>query len=140
MSRKRRRRKPAPAPPSVASPLLEADQRNQSADLKLVRQAIHNRWPIKPEMRQLVLNQLLLIVAGRRMDGTEKAEDDIDDRTRVNATRVFVAADAINQKIEEAEKERPAVNVNVNVPIAITTVEIVPPQGEAREISVRNDS
>jgi len=88
------------------------DPRTGGKDMRLLRRAIREDWPITPEIRRLIVNQMAL-TAGRSED----------ERNRIAAAKVLVAADSINARREatdmQAEKQpaSPAVNVGVHVNI-----------------------
>lgn len=65
------------------------DPRTGGKDMRLLRRAIKEGWPISPEIRQLVVSQMALVVG--------RSEEE---RSKVAAARVLVAADAINAKRE----------------------------------------
>lgn len=78
-------------------------------NMAMIRRAIENGWPVKPEIRQLVTNQMALVVG--------KSDNE---RNKIAAARVLVAADGVNVRREaiDAADERPnidTVNVQVNV-------------------------
>lgn len=62
------------------------------ANMRLIRRAIKNRWPIPEELRAKVVEQMGLIV-----------EMGDSDRDKVAAAKVLVAADSLNLKSEELE-------------------------------------
>lgn len=83
------------------------DPRTGGKDMRLLRRAIREDWPITPEIRRLIVNQMAL-TAGRSED----------ERNRIAAAKVLVAADSINARREatdmQAEKMPPSpVTVNV---------------------------
>lgn len=84
------------------------DPRTGGKDMRLLRRAIREDWPITPEIRRLIVNQMAL-TAGRSED----------ERNRIAAAKVLVAADSINARREatdmQAEKLPPAVAVGVQV-------------------------
>lgn len=94
-----------------------ASERNQTSDIAVVRRAIRDDWPISPAMRQLIANQMALIV-GR---------GESDTRSKVAAARVLVAADSVNAKREamdiNAERGISQTNVSVNVGVGVKVVE-----------------
>lgn len=63
-------------------------------NMALVRRAIKNNWPLSPEIRQLVVSQMALVVG--------KSEDE---RNKIGAAKVLVAADNVNAKREESDNE-----------------------------------
>lgn len=58
-------------------------------NMRLVRRAILNGWPIPDEIRQLVVNQMALIVG---KSPTEK--------NQIGAAKVLIAADSVNARRE----------------------------------------
>ena len=58
-------------------------------NMALVRRAIREDWPIPPAVRAMVVNQMALVVG--------RGEDE---RNRIAASKVLVAADAVNAKRE----------------------------------------
>jgi hypothetical protein len=101
---------------------MDIDPRNTSADLKLIRQAIKNRWPVPDHVRVSVVEQMANIVGGMGIDGEPKPKDEIDDRARVNAARVLLAADLVNLKDEELDKPPGDTHNHFTGPVLITSV------------------
>ena len=73
-------------------------------NMAIVRRAIKGGWPISDEIRQLVTNQMALIVG--------KSETE---RDRVAAAKVLVAADSINARLEVADIGNETKQVDVNI-------------------------
>jgi len=75
-------------------------------NMALVRRAIKNGWDVPPEIKKLVVNQMALVVG--------KSEDE---RNRVAASKVLVAADAVDARREatQAEEDKPEAASIVNV-------------------------
>ena len=69
------------------------DERTGGKDMRLLRTAIKNGWPIPDEYREAVVKKLLVIVG----------QSD-NERNKVAAARVLVAADKINVDREVIEK------------------------------------
>lgn len=61
-------------------------------NMAIARKAIREKWPITDQIRQLVINQMALVVG--------KSEDE---RNRIAASKVLVAADSVNTRREEIE-------------------------------------
>ena len=82
--------------------LLHAGKGNMA----LVRFAIRAGWPISDEIRQQVVDQMALIVGQSE-----------DERNRIAASKVLVAADSVNARREATQvvEDNPAGNVNVKV-------------------------
>jgi len=66
-------------------------------NMALIRRAIKNNWPIPPEYRKLVCDQMALIVG--------RSEDE---RNRIGAAKVLVAADLVNAKREDSDAREDA--------------------------------
>ncbi len=92
-------------------------------NMALARRAISNGWPISPEVRQLVVEQMALIVecspkARNQMAAAKVliAADALNARREATA-EVLIAADALNARREataEAPVQPSGVNVQVN--------------------------
>ena len=92
-----------------------ADERNQAAAIVLVRRAIRNDWPLTDAMRQLVVNQMALVVG--------RSEDN---RAKVAAAKVLVAADSINAKREADDlraEQGPGGDVNVQIGVGLNVAQ-----------------
>lgn len=113
--------KPKPATPPPATPAvlpkLMHDEETAKPDrqtLAMVRRAINSGWPIDDRIRQLVVNQMALVVG--------KAESP---RDKAAAAKVLVAADNINTKRAELELklhvvENPHQGNSSNVTVTVT--------------------
>lgn len=78
------------------------------SDLVMIRSAIKNEYPISDAVRKLIVNQMALII-GR----------DESSKMRVAASRVLIAADAVNAKREalqqaEEHKGRPDLHLHAH--------------------------
>lgn len=62
-------------------------------NMALARRAIREDWPMSAEMRTLLINQMALVV-GRSPD----------ERNKIGAARVMVAADSVNVRREEMDQ------------------------------------
>lgn len=71
----------------------EAGGELSRSDLRMIRAAIKNEYPINEAVRKLIVSKLSLIV-GRSPD----------ERQQVAAARVLVAADAVNVKREQLQQ------------------------------------
>lgn len=82
------------------------------ATAAMVGKAIKNDWPIPPNIRQLVVSQMALIVG--------KSEDE---RNRIAASKVLVAADAVNARREatEVQEDKPAGQTNIQINVGAMT-------------------
>lgn len=63
------------------------------ADLGVVRHAVNQRWPISPQMRQVIADTMMQIVTGADMA-----------RDKINAAKVIVAGDRINSREQVPDK------------------------------------
>jgi len=69
------------------------DERTPGQDLRLIRRAVRNDWPISAELRARVMGAMDGIIA-----------DCPDPRSQVAAARVLIAADSINAKREQMDQ------------------------------------
>lgn len=67
-------------------------------DVRMVGQAIRGRWPIRPEMRQVVMDALLTVATHPAFIGT---------REQIGAAKALLDADKINQEEELRERKQP---------------------------------
>ncbi len=89
------------------------------SEMTLVRRAVRNDWPLSDDLRRLVVTQMALIVG--------RAENE---RERIAAAKVLVAADAVNHRREASDqadehKRLPNLNLNMNVEVPPTVFKIV---------------
>jgi len=89
-------------------PELFSNPRNVKSDSRMVETAIRRGYPITPEMRQFVINQLVLIIGQSE-----------EERSRIAASRAFFMADKLNIDIEalqmeHARQDRPQVHLHAH--------------------------
>lgn len=70
-----------------------SDPHHLKADAAMVRRAIREDWPLTPEIRRMIVSQMAL-VAGRSGD----------ERNRIAAAKVLVAADSVNVRREALDQ------------------------------------
>ena len=87
-----------PAPPPVPT-VAQIDPRTPGKDLRLIQQALHNGWEIRPEALKRIPDEMIRLVITSE-----------DDRARVNAAKVLVAMMAQNKPTQPTTQ----VNVQVN--------------------------
>lgn len=87
---------------------LFEDKKVQHLDLRLVRRAIVNGWNVPAEIKQAVVDEVSLIAMASP-----------DDRNKIAAARVLIAADGADLRLqmaaEKPEPASPSVQVQVNV-------------------------
>lgn len=83
---------PALLPAEVETDLL-SDPTYSAQDLKMIKRAIRNDWPISPDLREMLVNRMQEII---------KTSD--DDRNCIGAARALIQADALNAKREALEQ------------------------------------
>ena len=82
---------------------FEIDARTPAQDIRLIRTAIKKEWPITPQIRRIIVDQMVEIV------GT-----DADTRVKIAAAKTLVSADGINAKRKAPPPvQAPAVNVTI---------------------------
>ena len=93
-------------PDEPDSSLFNRGRVGERSDAALIRRAIKHKWPVSDEIKQLVTNQMALIVG--------RSEDE---RNQIAASKVLVAADSVNARREatEVEAERPAAGTMVSI-------------------------
>lgn len=98
---------------------LFQDPHHERADLRMLRTAIKNRWPISKSLRGLAIEKIKEILSSG--DSSETAQ--------IAAIKVLIAADALNARREEAPaKKGSPVNVNVvGEGAKVQVIEVVAP-------------
>ena len=79
-------------------PAAQIDERTPGKDLRLLQQALHNGWEIRPEALKRIPDEMIKLVI---QSG--------DDRARVNAAKVLV------QMMAQNKPTQPTTQVNVQV-------------------------
>lgn len=90
------------------------DPRTACQDIKLLRRAIREDWPMSPEVRKMVMNQLAIVV------GTSGEQT----RSRVAAAKALIAADSVNVKreaLDQADAHKAAPSTHLHVHQSIST-------------------
>jgi hypothetical protein len=97
---------PAQEPELITGPLGDGGLHPGKYNMKMAAKAIKEGWPITPAMKQLLINQMILVV-GKSPNNRDKTA----------AARVIISADAINarreQTAQEAETGGNTFNLNV---------------------------
>lgn len=89
------------------------DERTGGKDLRLLRRAVKNGWNVSEAAKKLIVDEMTLLVAGRRRGGSDK---EVSDREKIQAAKVLVTADGIDARLQIAtEQQGPQVNVGVNI-------------------------
>lgn len=89
---------------------LAVDPRTPGKDLRLYRAAV--RWNVSAELRARILATMGEIIGGKGSLGIPS-----NDRERIAAARVVVAADGVDVRregVEQAKKPGPTLNIQVN--------------------------
>lgn len=103
---------------------LFQDPHHERADLRMLRTAIKNRWPISKSLRGLAIEKIKEILSSG--DSSETAQ--------IAAIKVLIAADALNARREEgAAKKDSAVNINIGGESKVQVIEVVAPAPKAIE-------
>ncbi len=87
------------------------DEAPSRSDLALYRRAVRDRWPIDPEKRPAIAEQMTKLVEARGAEGIADAGDDdswaVDNRTRVAAAKVLIEMDRLNMEQEKRDQQIP---------------------------------
>jgi hypothetical protein len=105
-----------PPPPSQPEKggiggLPVVDSRTRGRDIRLIRRAVLNGWNVPEHIKQVVVETMAGLVAGRNVQGDPI---EVDVRSKINAARVLVSADAVDARMENSDKPTTQVNVNVS--------------------------
>ena len=87
-------------------------------NMALVRRAVRNRWPVGSKLKRAVVRQMAKIATS----------GEVSERDRIAASKVLVAADALNARREQAEAPQPpggGVTVNVGVAVQNVTADLL---------------
>ncbi len=84
----------------------ESDQYNTNGDLRLVKHAIRDRWPVPQETRVEVITHITKVLS----------DPEKDDNLKNNVARTLVAIDGLNLKQEELRiREKPKHVIHTNM-------------------------
>jgi hypothetical protein len=103
--------------------LGDGDLHPGKANMRLIRRAIKNGWNVPEEYKAAVVEQMAKV-----------ATESDDERNRIAASKVLVAADSVDARFQQASDKPDHPSTVVNVTTAVQVANYVEPTSNARRI------
>lgn len=79
------------------------DPHHERETAQMIRRAIRNKWPVRQDVKQLVIDRMAEIV-----------RDSEQERNKIAAASVIVSADNVNARRETAPVNNAKINIAIN--------------------------